>query len=66
METLLVYPEKKKELQAVKDFLKTLNIRFEAKSNDVYNAEFVAKIEESRKEIADGKGVRMSIKELWN
>lgn len=66
METLLVYPKKKKELQAVKAVLKALNIRFEAKTEEVYDPEFVAKIEESRREIAEGKGVKMDIKNLWN
>ena len=65
MQTLLIFPEKRKEMQAVKAVLKALNVRFEEKDEDVYDPEFVAKIEEGRREIAEGKGVKMDIKSLW-
>ena len=65
MQTLLIFPEKRKEMQAVKAVLKALNVRFEEKDEEVYNPEFVAKIEEGRREIAEGKGVKMDIKNLW-
>ena len=64
METLLVYPEKKKDLQAVKTFLNELNVKFEAKK-ETYNLDFVNKITESREEIAQGKGKKIDIKDLW-
>jgi hypothetical protein len=65
MEALLVYPEKKKDLQAVKAFLKALNIRFEAKTEPLYDPALVAEIEQSKKDIAHGKGVKMDIKDLF-
>ena len=66
METLFVFPEKKKELTAIKAVLKAMNIRFEVKAESPYDADFVAKIQESRKEIAEGEGVKIDIKNLWN
>jgi hypothetical protein len=65
MEALLVYPEKKKDLQAVKAVLKALNIRFEAKIEPLYGPAFIAEIEQSRKDVAHGKDVKMDIKNLF-
>ena len=65
METLLVYPEKKKDLQAVRAVLKALNIRFESQQESEYDPTFVAEIEQSRKDIADGKGLKVDIKNIW-
>ncbi len=65
METLLIYPEKKKDLQAVRAVLKALNIRFEAQKEPEYNPIFVAEIEQSRKDIIDGKGIKMDIKDIF-
>jgi hypothetical protein len=46
-------------------FVKALKIKFEVKAiDDQYDSDFVAKIEKSRKDYKDGKGVEMSIDEL--
>jgi hypothetical protein len=64
MEALLVYPEKKKDLQAIKAVLKALNVRFEA-TDSQYDPTFVKMVEKGSQDIVDGKGVKMDIKNLW-
>lgn len=48
METLIVHPENKAQLNAVKQVLKAMKISFE-KEDKPYNPEFVAKIKNQSK-----------------
>ena len=41
-----------------------MKIAFEVKEESPYNCEFVAKIERSKQDFKNGKGVRMSVEEL--
>jgi len=52
--TFLVYPETKEQATALKAFMKALKIKFEIVKDDSYNPEFVAKIEESKKQYQKG------------
>ncbi|MFC5283221.1 DUF2683 family protein [Pedobacter alpinus] len=67
METLIIHPESKEQLTAVKAFLKALKISFEKKENvnDGYNEEFSAKIIKGREDIKNGKGITLEIDDLW-
>ena len=64
METLIARPTNKEQLNALKAFMKALKVDFKIEK-DAYNPEFVAKIEKSRQEIADGKGVVIAVEDLW-
>lgn len=67
METLIIHPENKEQLVAVKAFLKALTISFERTENhdESYSKEFSDKILQGRKDIENGKGVKLAIEDLW-
>ena len=67
MSTLLVHTQDDGQLKATKAFLKALKIPFEKVEDgeSPYNPEFVAKIEKSRQEIEEGKGVKIKVEDLW-
>ena len=65
MEILLVRPENNEQLKAVKAVLKVLNVDFVSKNEKKYNPEFVKKIEESRKQVKEGKVSRIKPENLW-
>ncbi|WP_026903745.1 DUF2683 family protein [Pedobacter glucosidilyticus] len=66
METLIVHPENKEQLAAIKAFMKALKISFEKKSEESpYNPEFVQKILAGRDDIKNGKGVKINPEDLW-
>jgi uncharacterized protein (DUF1697 family) len=65
METLIVHPENKEQLAAIKAFMKALKISFEEdKSKSGYNPEFVTKIKESREQIKNGETRVINIDDL--
>ena len=66
MEILLVKPENKEQLKAIKAVLKVLNVVFISEKEKPYNKEFVKKIEEGRKQIKEGKISKLDTENLWN
>ena len=54
METLIVHPNNKEQLNALKAFMKAFKISFEEEKAG-YDPEFVAKIQESRKQVRNGE-----------
>jgi hypothetical protein len=67
MTTFTVYTDDKEQLKAVKAVLKALKVKFEISKDDKpYNPEFIAKIEKGRKDILEGKGIKMSAKDIDN
>ncbi|UEG54478.1 hypothetical protein LLH06_05815 [Mucilaginibacter daejeonensis] len=64
METLIVQPKTKEQLAALKAVIKALKIDFRSE-RDGYDPEFVKKIEQGRKDIQDGKGVKINVDDLW-
>ncbi|MGO4878717.1 DUF2683 family protein [Pedobacter psychrotolerans] len=64
METLIVHPENKAQLNAVKQVLKAMKISFE-KEEKPYNPEFVEKIQESDQNYRDGKFKIIKVDDLW-
>ncbi len=64
METVIAQPTTKEQLNALKAFMKALKVDFKIEKSP-YNPEFVAKINQSRKEISEGKGVRIKVEDLW-
>jgi hypothetical protein len=64
METLIARPANKEQLIALKAFMKALKVDFKIEKSP-YDPEFVAKIEKSRQEIKEGKGIRIKVDDLW-
>ena len=64
METLIAHPANKEQLNALKAFMKALKVDFKVEKN-LYKPEFIAKIEKSRQEVKEGKGVKISPEDLW-
>lgn len=65
METILIHTENKEQSKAVKAVMKALKIKFETKMEKGYNPAFVQKILEGQKEIEEGKGVKITLDEIW-
>ena len=65
METLIAHPANKEQMNALKAFMKALKVDFTIEKKSPYNPEFVAKIEKSRQDIKDGKGVIIAVEDLW-
>ncbi|MCD6010608.1 MAG: hypothetical protein K0Q79_470 [Flavipsychrobacter sp.] len=65
MEILLVRPENSEQLKAIKSVLKVLNVDFVTKKDSGYDAEFVKKIQDSRKQVKEGKLTTINPKNLW-
>lgn len=58
-----MHPENNEQLTALKAFAKALKVKFETSP---YNPEFVAKINESRKQVEQGKFVTLDpAKSIW-
>ncbi len=64
METLIAHPTTKEQLNALKVLMKAMKIDFKI-SKDNYDPDFVAKIEQSKKDIKEGKGTRVNVEDLW-
>lgn len=64
MQTLIIHPDNKEKLEAVKAVLKALNVLFETKSEKPYNPEFVKKILAGDKDYKAGKGKKITVEEL--
>ena len=64
MESLIVRPENKKQLAALKAVMKALNIPFE-KDKSPYDPEFVKMIEKGDEDLKGGKGIKVDIDNLW-
>ncbi|NTE00570.1 hypothetical protein G6M26_23765 [Agrobacterium tumefaciens] len=64
METLIAHPKNEEQATALKAVMKVLKIDFESEESP-YNPEFVKEILKAKKDIKDGKGVKITIEDLW-
>jgi hypothetical protein len=64
MESIIVHPENKAQLTALKAVLKAMKIAFE-KKEDTYNPEFVEKIRESDEDFKAGRYKTIKTEDLW-
>ncbi|MDQ2721030.1 MAG: hypothetical protein M3Z26_14885 [Bacteroidota bacterium] len=66
METITIHPKDKEQSDLFEHLANTLKIPFEKNKKEPkqYNEEFVTKIQGSRKNYKEGKGVEINIKEL--
>ncbi len=65
METLIIHPQNKEQLSALKAVAKALKVDFETVQSS-YNPEVVKKIRESEREIKEGKFITLDPgKSIW-
>jgi len=64
METILMLPENKEQLSAIKAFANAINVKFETEKNH-YNPEAVAKVYQGEEDYKKGKVVKIAIEDLW-
>jgi hypothetical protein len=60
----IAHPTNEEQVNALKAFVKALKIKFEVTTEKAYNADFVEKIEKSKKEFEDGKFTRVEKDDL--
>ncbi|MCF0057631.1 DUF2683 family protein [Dyadobacter sp. CY356] len=64
METLIFQSDNHEKLDALKAFARSLDIYFETEEKP-YDPEFVAKIQESRRQFENGQHKVIDIEDLW-
>jgi uncharacterized protein DUF2683 len=65
METVIMHPESKEQLTALKAIAKALKVKFETEKSD-YSPEFIAKIRESERQIKEGNFITLDpAKSIW-
>ena len=62
---LIAHPINANELSVIKAFFEALKIKFEVAEESPYNTDFVAKIQKSRIQAAEGKTVKIPLEEIW-
>lgn len=62
---IIVHPANAQEMSVIKAFFEALKIDFEITKDSPYNPDFVAKIEKSRKQVAEGKTVKIELDDIW-
>ena len=60
----IVHPANEEQVNALKAFVKALKIKFEVTTEKAYNADFVEKIQKSKKEFEEGKFKRVEKDDL--
>ena len=66
MDTILIRPKNKTQLEAIKAFAKALKMDFETNASESpYDPEFVTKILDGREDVKNGKGVKIALDDLW-
>lgn len=67
MEAIVIHPRTKQQLEAIKAFAKALKMDFETTPHQSpYNPEFVKKILQGRKDVKEGRGVKVAIEDFHN
>ena len=65
METIIMHPKSKEQLEALKTIAKVLNVEFETEEASLYEPEFVKKVLQGKHDIQNGKGVKVDVENLW-
>jgi hypothetical protein len=66
MTAITINPRNKKEWNAVKHFIKALDLPYKETQTENYDQIFVEKINKISTNIKKGKGVKMNIEDIWN
>ncbi|RZK54025.1 MAG: hypothetical protein EOO87_11510 [Pedobacter sp.] len=64
MSTIIVHPENKEQLSALKAFMKAFNISFE-ENKTPYNPKFVDKMKVSKQQAENGETVKITLDDVW-
>ncbi len=64
METIIMLPENKEQLSAIKAFAKALKVKFKTENNH-YSPDAVAKVRQGEEDYKNGKGVKIATEDLW-
>ncbi|MCF8362754.1 MAG: hypothetical protein K9G70_09055 [Prolixibacteraceae bacterium] len=59
------YPSNSQQIDAIKAFMKALNIKFEVNKDSPYNPDFVKKIKDSQNQSKEGKTVKIDLDDIW-
>lgn len=62
--TIKAQPTDLSQVEAIKAFMKALKIKFEVTRTEPYDPEFVKKIAQGDKDLKEGKGRKVTVKEL--
>jgi hypothetical protein len=67
METINIkaYTSNPQQIDAIKAFMKALNIKYEVAKESPYNPDFVEKIKNSQKQANEGKTVKIDLDDIW-
>jgi len=63
---IIAHPQTDEQVNVITAFMKALKIKFEISKESPYNADFVAKIEKSKKEFKNGDFTRVEKNDLQN
>jgi hypothetical protein len=64
MTTFTIHTDDKEHLNALKAMLKALKVKFEVSEDKPYNPEFVAKMNQSIKQVKEGKTTKLNMEDL--
>ena len=62
--TIKAQPTDLSQVEAIKAFMKALKIKFEVTRTEPYDPEFVKKIAQGDNDLKEGKGRKVTVKEL--
>jgi hypothetical protein len=66
VETIIIYPKNKEQASLFKKLAKTLNVPFEkGHKENPYDPEFVKELLQAKKDIEEGKGIKIKTTDLW-
>jgi hypothetical protein len=65
MQTLILEPKNKKELEVIKTIADVLQIAYKESGKIRYNAAFEAKMKKSMKQVSERKVTRIKTADLW-
>jgi len=65
MATITIHPKSEQQASLFEQLAIALNVPFEKEEQNTYDPEFVNKILEGSKEIADGRGTKIRLEDLW-
>jgi len=64
METIIMHPSSKEQLEALKAIAKVLKVHFETEESDTYDPKFVEKVLQGREDIKNGNGMSVDVGDL--
>ena len=66
METIIIHPKNKEQASLFEQMAKALNVPFEkGRKENSYDPEFVKELLRAKKDIEEGKGIKIKTADLW-